>query len=367
MRAIVKIYPSSFSQLVEGLDAIFERPYGCFEQTSSTTYPNVLALEYLRRTARAFRRSRRRHGEYIHLGYQRLLSFEIRGGGFDWFGHPPANRTLTAYGLMEFQDMAQVHDVDPKLIERTRRWLLDQQKPDGSWEPEGHSFHGGPAESSIGRDPGPAEYDRLHRAGRCSPGRRKIPRPARRWPISRLKRTRRTTTRTSWHLIANALLAIDPEGAAARAGPRPLGIAPADLEGRQARLVGGRHGIRLPRAAHPVLRRRRLPPDRDDRDGRPGARDRPAGAPEAVRGALTWLVAQKDGQGTWGSTQATVLALKALLAGTGKPLGGDKARRIAILLDGEIVRELEIPADQADVLQQVDLSDRVGSAPGPTG
>ena len=49
VQAIVKIYPTSFSQLVEGLDGIFQRPYGCFEQTSSTTYPNVLALDYLRR------------------------------------------------------------------------------------------------------------------------------------------------------------------------------------------------------------------------------------------------------------------------------------------------------------------------------
>src|SRR6202034_3117648 len=52
VQAIVQIYPSSFSQLVEGLDAIFQRPFGCFEQTSSTTYPNVLALEYLRRTGK---------------------------------------------------------------------------------------------------------------------------------------------------------------------------------------------------------------------------------------------------------------------------------------------------------------------------
>ena len=24
--------------------------------------------------------------QYIHLGYQRLLGFEVDGGGFDWFG-----------------------------------------------------------------------------------------------------------------------------------------------------------------------------------------------------------------------------------------------------------------------------------------
>src|SRR5262249_42029017 len=93
VRAIVKVYPSSFSQLVEGLDAIFRRPFGCFEQTSSTTYPNVLALDYLRRTGKSVPPVEAKARQYIHLGYQRLVSFEINGGGFDWFGHPPANRT----------------------------------------------------------------------------------------------------------------------------------------------------------------------------------------------------------------------------------------------------------------------------------
>ncbi|MFK7817095.1 MAG: MG2 domain-containing protein, partial [Planctomycetaceae bacterium] len=44
----VKIYPGGFSQVVEGMDSIFRMPHGCFEQTSSTTYPNVLVLTYLR-------------------------------------------------------------------------------------------------------------------------------------------------------------------------------------------------------------------------------------------------------------------------------------------------------------------------------
>ena len=145
VKAVLKIYPSSFSQVVEGLDAIFQRPYGCFEQASSTTYPNVMALDYLRRNKRNLPAVEAKATQYIHLGYQRLLSFEVPGGGFDWFGRPPANRALTAYGLMEFEDMARVHDVDPALIARTRRWLLAQRLTDGSWEPEDHMFHDGPA------------------------------------------------------------------------------------------------------------------------------------------------------------------------------------------------------------------------------
>src|SRR5205807_36188 len=40
----VKLYPGTFSQVVEGLDGILRMPGGCFEQTSSTTYPNILVL-----------------------------------------------------------------------------------------------------------------------------------------------------------------------------------------------------------------------------------------------------------------------------------------------------------------------------------
>src|SRR5258705_12457425 len=145
-RLIVKIYPSTFSQLVEGLDGIFQRPYGCFEQTSSTTYPNVLALDYLRRAQKNAPEVEAKARQYIHLGYQRLVGFEVAGGGFDWFGRAPANVTLTAYGLMEFEDMAAVYDVDPKLIERTRKWLLAQRRGDGSWSGERHMLHDGLAE-----------------------------------------------------------------------------------------------------------------------------------------------------------------------------------------------------------------------------
>jgi uncharacterized protein YfaS (alpha-2-macroglobulin family) len=72
--------------------------------------------------------------------------------------------------------------------------------------------------------------------------------------------------------------------------------------------------------------------------------------------ALAWLTEQKDPNGTWQSTQATVLALRALIEGTGQPLGADRERRIALELDGNLVRELVIPPEQGDVMQQVELS-----------
>ncbi len=76
----------------------------------------------------------------------------------------------------------------------------------------------------------------------------------------------------------------------------------------------------------------------------------------AARGALAWLVSQRDSAGTWHSTQATVLALKALLAATGKPLGDGRPQHLEIRCDGNLVRDLAVPESQADVVQQVDLT-----------
>ncbi|HVS36632.1 MAG TPA: hypothetical protein VMS17_13810, partial [Gemmataceae bacterium] len=80
---------------------------------------------------------------------------------------------------------------------------------------------------------------------------------------------------------------------------------------------------------------------------------------DTTRKTLTWITSQKDPNGTWYSTQATVLALKALLAGTGKPLGGDAERVVQLRLDGDLIDTVRIPADQAEVLKQVDLSPRL--------
>src|SRR5947208_6263323 len=135
-KIFVRLYPGPLSQVVEGMDSILRMPGGCFEQTSSSTYPNVLALDYMKRTKKLTPEVQATADGYIANGYQRLLTFEVPGGGFSWFGQAPANKILTAYGLMEFYDMSKVYEVDPNLIRRTQQWLADQQQPDGSWKPD---------------------------------------------------------------------------------------------------------------------------------------------------------------------------------------------------------------------------------------
>ncbi len=135
-KVFVRLYPGPLSQVVEGMDAILRMPGGCFEQTSSATCPNILALDYMKRSKKLTPEVHAKAEGFIANGYQRLLPVEVPGGGFSWFGSAPANKIMTSYGLMEFFDMSKVYAVDPKLISRTQQWLASQQQADGSWAPD---------------------------------------------------------------------------------------------------------------------------------------------------------------------------------------------------------------------------------------
>ena len=136
-KIFVRLYPGPMSQVVEGMDTILRMPNGCFEQTSSSTYPNVLALDYMKRTKKLTPEVHAKAEGFIANGYQRLLTFEVPGGGFSWFGNAPANKILTAYGLMEFYDMSRGPRRGPASSSRepSSGWRSQQQE-DGSWKPD---------------------------------------------------------------------------------------------------------------------------------------------------------------------------------------------------------------------------------------
>ncbi|HNT37207.1 MAG TPA: alpha-2-macroglobulin family protein, partial [bacterium] len=140
-KILVRVYPGVYSQIVDGLDSMLQMPFGCFEQTSSTTYPNILIVQYMKATKQINPETQMKAEGFINAGYQRLLSYEVSGGGFSWFGDAPANKVLTAFGLKQFHDMSKVHEVDPAVIERTRAWLLSKQESNGAWKPDENYLH----------------------------------------------------------------------------------------------------------------------------------------------------------------------------------------------------------------------------------
>lgn len=135
IRARVSLYPNLLADLFTGVESIIREPYGCFEQVSSSTFPNILALQFIKTSGLRDRKLEAKALKYIEKGYKKLQSFEIDGGGFEWFGRPKAHEGLSAYGLLEFYEMQKVYDgVDPALIERTRDWLLSRRDGNGGFK-----------------------------------------------------------------------------------------------------------------------------------------------------------------------------------------------------------------------------------------
>ncbi len=146
-------YPHVMAEILDGMAAMVREPHGCFEQTSSATYPNVLALQLLRNSPRSQPELECTTLGYIEKGYKRLQSFEVGGGGFDWYGRGPAHEVLTAYGLMQFADMQTVWDgVDRQMLRRAVDWLKTRKNGKGGFLHQDRVFGTVAQRDPLGKD-----------------------------------------------------------------------------------------------------------------------------------------------------------------------------------------------------------------------
>jgi len=133
VETILKIYPNLTAHVLESIEAIQKRPFGCGEQTISSTYPSVLLLKYA--NAAAYEKSplvpRARH--YAQLGYERLLSYRAPSGGFSYWGKGDADLALTVYAIKFLSDASEFVAVDDSVIQEAASWVLSQVQPDGRW------------------------------------------------------------------------------------------------------------------------------------------------------------------------------------------------------------------------------------------
>ncbi|MBN2494307.1 MAG: hypothetical protein JXR96_06950 [Deltaproteobacteria bacterium] len=142
-RVFVKVYPGLMSQTVEGLDSLLRIPSGCFEQTTTTAWPNILVLNYLKASGLLTPEIELKARDYVNQSYQRILTFECPSGGFNWWvGDDPGNAILAAMALMMFADAQESVDLDMDVVGRTETFLVSQQQADGSWSGESH-LHAG--------------------------------------------------------------------------------------------------------------------------------------------------------------------------------------------------------------------------------
>jgi uncharacterized protein YfaS (alpha-2-macroglobulin family) len=347
---LVKVYPGIFSQVVEGLDSILRMPSGCFEQTSSTTYPNVLVLDYMKSVNKISPEIRMKAEGFINTGYQRLVSFEVPGGGFSWFGSAPANKILTAFGVMEFYDMSRVHEVDPNLIARTQQWLLSQQQDSGAWKADEQYLH----QEAWGRiqnsELPPTAY--INWALAYSQSKDDKVKKADAWLRQHAGEAKDPYVLS---MLANALVQGDLNRVGA-AGPDAQGemststnqvldrlIKSAKREQGQMWWESEMTGITHSSGQSADL----------EATGMAALALIAAGRTSEASEVLAYLIAQKDPQGTWYSTQATVLALRALMAAQ-KGATAQVDAQVAVEVNGKVLDTFQLTTENADVLRQVD-------------
>lgn len=334
-KILVRLYPGPLSQVIEGMDSILRMPGGCFEQTSSSTYPNVLALDYMKRTKKLTPEVRAKAEGFIANGYQRLLTFEVPGGGFSWFGNPPANKILTAYGLMEFSDMAKVYDVDSRLIQRTQQWLASQQQPNGSWKPDTQFINEGATNrynSDLLRITAYLGWS-LKNTGYNGPAVDK----ARQYVVENMRAKADPYTLA---VIANFAVDYAADREFTRRAMQQLLDARAEKEDKvwwqaEETAVYARGESAAIETTGLALQ----------------AVLKWGGDPGTSRKALSYIASKKDASGNWATTQGTIMALRALLLATEKG-SSDVKGDVEITLNGKPVEHLTVTADNNDLLHQ---------------
>ncbi|MEO8572428.1 MAG: MG2 domain-containing protein [Pyrinomonadaceae bacterium] len=129
-KAELNIYPNLFSHVAESVEGMLHRPYGCGEQTISSTYPNLMILKFVKTDSAL----RKKAEKYLQKGYERLTGYQIADGGFTyWGGKDTSDIALTAYALRFLNDAKEFIEVDEDVIRRAENWLIAQQRADGSW------------------------------------------------------------------------------------------------------------------------------------------------------------------------------------------------------------------------------------------
>lgn len=272
-----------------------------------------------------------------------MLSFEIKTGGFDWFGSPPAKPMLSAYGLHEWVDIAAVRGVGADVVERTARYLASIQKEDGSF-PDAfmpHSWQG-----TVSGSTAPTAYVTwaLARSGREGDAiRRGIA-----WLRGRIAAEDDPYVLT---LCAAALLEADPSDADGAAVAKRLAERASSGPGGTLRLRAEKGTALHGRGDSAGVEATALGGLVAERLARPQTL--------AAGPLLDALVSDRGADGTWGTTQATILALRALLGVD--PVRSNGETTLVVRPKDGAARRLVIADRDRDLTSTIDLSDALAA------
>ena len=287
-RTTIKLYPSPVATMTAAVDSIVREPSGCFEQASSSNYPNVMVLAYLG-TQGGNAEIAADATAKLDRGYQLLTGYESQSKGFEWFGGDPGHEALSAYGLLQFREMAKVYpSLDPKLVDRTAAWLRSRRDGKGGYQRNARALDSFGAAS-------PTVTDAYITYALAESGEQGLD--------TELARAREHAKAAKdpyvLALSAGALLAANKTDADGLAGLARL----AKLQAADGHFPGADHSITRSGGQALAIETTALAALALMKSGE---------YRREVANSLRWLTAQRSPYGGYASTQATILALKAL-------------------------------------------------------
>lgn len=316
MRGSVTFYPSPLATMVKGTEAMIAEPSGCFEQASSTTYPNIMILGYLEEHGAAAPEIVAKTHKVLDKGYKLLTGYETKERGYEWFGSSPGHEALTAYGLLEFRDMAKVFGgVDRGMMDRTRAWLRSRRDGKGGYHTNAKAL------DSFGRA-SPEVTDGYIAYALAQAGERDL------GPEIAKQRAVATSTKDPYLLALATGVLLDTKQPDAAGAVRRL----AAMQAADGAFPGADHSITRSGGDSLVVETTAL-----------AALALMAGGSEhaaAVRKAIEWMNGERSGGGRFGSTQATVLSLKAMAAYARESRRTEAAGAVSIAVNGKVVQRV---------------------------
>lgn len=133
--------PNPLKDLEQSVKGLLREPSGCFEQVSATNYPNILALKFMKATGKINVAYQEDALRMLKNGYDKLVAYETKEGGFEWYGRTPPHLGLTAHGLLQFHELKAVFNgVDETMVERVQRWILNTKDGKGGFKQVGGRY-----------------------------------------------------------------------------------------------------------------------------------------------------------------------------------------------------------------------------------
>ncbi|KPU73330.1 Thioester-containing protein 2, isoform D [Drosophila ananassae] len=127
---------------LQNLDNLVRMPYGCGEQNMVNFVPNILVLKYLEVTGRRMPAVETKAKKFLEIGYQRELTYKHDDGSYSAFGKSDKSGStwLTAYVMRSFHQAGKYTDVDPKVVIAGLDFLVSKQKENGEFPEVGKLF-----------------------------------------------------------------------------------------------------------------------------------------------------------------------------------------------------------------------------------